>query len=86
MASTNHERCRTLLNGLKVGKTLDDGTWKKPDASQAITREIISVKSFNLSEIQMVDITLSNLSTLCVARFSTEIYTRGCHWIPRLLA
>jgi hypothetical protein len=20
------------------------------------------------------------------ARFSAEIYTRGCHWIPRLLA
>jgi hypothetical protein len=20
------------------------------------------------------------------ARFSTEIYTRGCHWIPRLFA
>jgi hypothetical protein len=20
------------------------------------------------------------------ARFSTEIYTRGCHWIPRMIA
>ena len=48
----------------KVGKTLDDGTWEKPSADKAITREIISVKSFNISEIQMVDITLSNLSTL----------------------
>jgi hypothetical protein len=21
-----------------------------------------------------------------VARFSTEVFTRGCHWLPRLLA
>jgi hypothetical protein len=23
---------------------------------------------------------------LCGARFPTELYTRGCHWIPRLFA
>jgi hypothetical protein len=23
---------------------------------------------------------------VCGARFLTEIYTRGCHWIPRMLA
>jgi hypothetical protein len=30
----------------------------------------------------------NNKETAYIARcaFSTEIYTRGCHWIPRLLA
>jgi methylenetetrahydrofolate dehydrogenase (NADP+)/methenyltetrahydrofolate cyclohydrolase/formyltetrahydrofolate synthetase len=23
---------------------------------------------------------------VCGARFPTEIYTRGCHWIPRMFA
>jgi hypothetical protein len=34
----------------------------------------------------MINLLLSVLPTLHGARFPTEIYTRGCHWIPRMFA
>jgi hypothetical protein len=64
---------------------------KATDANASASAKLPLEKKINELEIQLEQTTAAAASTLATERkarcaFSTEIYTRGCHWFPRLLA
>lgn len=47
----------------KKGKTSEEGSWIPASQEEGITKEIISVKSFNIAEVAMVETLLTVMST-----------------------
>lgn len=60
----------------KKGTTSDLGKYIAASSSDAITRETIQVSSFNVSEVQRVNITISTLSTLTEEKITVK-YTES---------
>jgi len=61
----------------KKGKTKEkgksgQGTWIEPSAANAICRETIEINSFNVSEVQRVNISLHTLSTITEDRITVK--------------
>jgi hypothetical protein len=79
--AANPKLCYTLLNERKEPSTwLEPAEGSLPSALHFQVKGNDAVRFIPYFEVQ------EQLFEVHGARFSAEIYTRGCHWIPRMFA
>jgi hypothetical protein len=90
--------CKLRPNTEGIDGSFIDSYWDEPnnapDLAWASPDQLMNWTASRMQAVQNVTNQIANskgvvslnILNLYGARFPTEIYTRGCHWIPRMFA